>query len=31
LKINEADQAVIDKVNQAEQEKKTLQLAMTEA
>jgi multidrug resistance efflux pump len=31
LKINEADQAVIDKVNQAEQEKKTLQLSLTEA
>ena len=31
LKINEADQAVLDKVNQAEQEKKTLQLALTEA
>jgi len=31
LKINEADQAVIDKVNQAEQEKKTLQLALAEA
>jgi len=31
LKINEADQAVIDKVNQAEQEKKGLQLALSEA
>lgn len=31
LKINEADQAVLDKVNQAEQEKKTMQLALTEA
>lgn len=31
LKINEADQAVIDKVNQAEQEKKALQLSLTEA
>jgi multidrug resistance efflux pump len=31
LKINEADQAVIDKNNQAEQEKKTLQLALAEA
>jgi multidrug resistance efflux pump len=31
LKINEADQAVLDKVNEAEQGKKTLQLALTEA
>jgi multidrug resistance efflux pump len=31
LKINEADQAVMDKVNQADQEKKNLQLALTEA
>jgi HlyD family secretion protein len=31
LKINEANQAVIDKVNQGDQERKTLQLALSEA
>ena len=31
LRINEADQAVIDKMNQAEEEKKAYQLALTES